>query len=360
MRLFILLILISFAFTFKKDPWILGFSKTDINPVLTADSSFLWKDPITGKNVSWQKADVFNPAAIVKNDTIFLFYRAEDNPKAALGGRTSRIGLARSTDGINFIKYPIPVLYPDSGQFLQWDYPGGCEDPRVVRSEDGNYIMTYTSWNQDVARLSVASSKDLYAWKKHGPVFLNNQFKDRWSKSGSIVSKFINGQQTAVIINGLYWMYWGDTDVFLAHSQDLLDWTPVTNDQGELHPVMSPRDQMFDSQLVEPGPPALLTETGILLLYNSKNKDGSDASTQVAPGAYCGSQALFDKNDPSVLIKRMKEPFICPDLPHEVTGQYKAGTTFIEGLVPYKGRWYLYYGTADSMVGLAVSKVNDN
>jgi predicted GH43/DUF377 family glycosyl hydrolase len=43
-------------------------------------------------------------------------------------------------------------------------------------------------------------------------------------------------------------------------------------------------------------------------------------------------------------------------LPHEITGQYKAGTTFSEGLVYFKGKWYLYYGTADSFVGVAIAK----
>jgi predicted GH43/DUF377 family glycosyl hydrolase len=43
-------------------------------------------------------------------------------------------------------------------------------------------------------------------------------------------------------------------------------------------------------------------------------------------------------------------------LPHELTGQYKSGTTFAEGLVRYDSRWFLYYGTADSYVGLAISE----
>jgi predicted GH43/DUF377 family glycosyl hydrolase len=49
-------------------------------------------------------------------------------------------------------------------------------------------------------------------------------------------------------------------------------------------------------------------------------------------------------------------PFIRPTRDYERTGQYPEGTTFIEGLVPFKGRWFLYYGTADSRVGVAVSK----
>jgi predicted GH43/DUF377 family glycosyl hydrolase len=43
-------------------------------------------------------------------------------------------------------------------------------------------------------------------------------------------------------------------------------------------------------------------------------------------------------------------------LPHEMTGQYSSGTTFSEGLVFFRGKWFLYYGTADSFVGLAIKE----
>jgi predicted GH43/DUF377 family glycosyl hydrolase len=41
-------------------------------------------------------------------------------------------------------------------------------------------------------------------------------------------------------------------------------------------------------------------------------------------------------------------------MPYEKTGQYAAGTTFVEGLVLFRGKWFLYYGCADSLVGVAV------
>ena len=149
-------------------------------------------------------------------------------------------------------------------------------------------------------------------------------------------------------------MYWGELFVNLAQSENGLDWEPYLDHEGELLHVFKPTIGEFDSHLTEPGPPALYTKDGILLLYNGKNLSGEGASLKVAEGTYCGGQALFDLKDPTRLIKRLEEPFICPDLPHETTGQYKAGTTFIEGLVYYKKNWILYYGTADFMVGGAL------
>ncbi len=342
-----------------KEKWMLGFNKTEINPIMVADSSYSFLDPITKEAVQWQKADVFNPGAIVRNDTVFMLFRAEDNPAAILGERTSRIGLAYSTDGINFTKFPEPVLYPDNDAFSKWDQPGGIEDPRIVETPDGTYIMAYTSWNKDVARLSSATSKDLKHWTKHGPVFENahdGRFLDIWSKSGSIVTELIDGRLIAKKINGKYHMYWGELFVNLALSDDGIDWEPILEQNGELMHVFKPSLNEFDSHLTEPGPPAIYTENGILLLYNGKNLSGEGATTKVAEGTYCGGQVLFDKNEPTKVLARLETPFICPDLPHEITGQYKAGTTFIEGLVYFKDKWFLYYGTADSMVGLAIKE----
>ncbi len=341
------------------EKWMLGFEKTELNPIMTADSSYVFNDPITKKEVQWQKADVFNPAAIVRNDTVFMLFRAEDNPDAILGGRTSRIGLAHSTDGINFTKYPEPVFYPKEEEFRQWDYPGGVEDPRVVETPDGTYIMHYTSWNRDVARLSCATSRDLKNWTKHGPVFqkaYDGKFLDIWSKSGSVVTELVDGRLKAKKIKGKYLMYWGELFVNLAESENGIDWTPLLDEKEQLLHVFKPTLEEFDSHLTEPGPPAIYTENGILLLYNGKNLSGEGATSKYPEGTYCGGQALFDKNDPTKLIARLETPFICPSLAHEISGQYKSGTTFIEGLVYFKDKWFLYYGTADSMVGLAVKE----
>src|SRR4051812_34387464 len=81
------------------------FYKPVTQPVLAHDSTAVFFDSLKNENVHWKKADVFNPAAIVKNDTIYVLSRCEDNPAAMLGGRTSRIGISASLDGIHFTSF---------------------------------------------------------------------------------------------------------------------------------------------------------------------------------------------------------------------------------------------------------------
>ncbi|MGB8479383.1 MAG: hypothetical protein WCE63_11140 [Acidobacteriaceae bacterium] len=53
------------------------------------------------------------------------------------------------------------------------------------------------------------------------------------------------------------------------------------------------------------------------------------------------------------MLKRANRPYIQPKLSWEKSGQYTAGTTFTEGLVFSHGKWFLYYGAADTYVGVA-------
>jgi len=338
-----------------------GFYKPAENPVIKADSSYKFRDPISDKIVQWQRADVFNPAAIVKDGKVFLLYRCEDNPAAAIGGRTSRLGLAESEDGIHFKKFPKPVLYPANDSFKKYEYPGGCEDPRLTQTTEGLYVVAYTAWNNKVARLCIAFSKDLFHWEKKGPAFLkavNGRYANSWSKSASMVTKFVNGKQVLAKINGKYWMYWGEKFINLAWSKNLYDWNPLTNSNGTPKYVALPRPKKFDSDLTECGPPAILTDKGVVLFYNGKNATDATADPLLPQGTYSVGEIIFDKDNLEKIISRSDAPFVKPTLPHEVSGQYKAGTTFSEGLILFKGKWFMYYGTADSYVGLAITKNN--
>lgn len=319
----------------------------DSNPVLEAGAN-VFTCPILQTEVKWDEKDVFNPASVVRDGKVYMIFRAEDKIGKYAG--TSRLGLAISDDGLHFAKQPTPVFYPDNDSMKVYEWEGGVEDPRIVESADGQYIMTYTSYDGQVARLCLATSPDLQSWTKHGLV-LTGAFRDTWSKSGAIVASRVGDRMVAQKIQDKYWMYFGDTDLFMATSPDLIHWSPVLNGDS-LKPVLQPRPDMFDSRLVESGPYALMTPAGIVLLYNGMNLDeGGDP--QLAKGAYCSGQALFDLNDPTVLKDRLDQHFMMPDKPYEINGQVNQ-VCFIEGMVPFKGNWYLYYGTADSKIAAAI------
>ena len=328
------------------------------NPIITPNPSNQFDCPMQDKKIGWEESDVFNPAATVKDGKIYVLYRAEDNSATGIGKRTSRIGLAESEDGIHMKRRKTPVMYPDKDNMKEYEWEGGCEDPRVTMTADGLYVMAYTSWNRKVARLCIATSHDLVKWEKHGPAFAkayNGRFKDIFCKSGSMVTTIKDGKQVLTKIDGKYFMYWGEHAVYAATSDDLVNWTPILDEKNELATVIKPRPQYFDSALTECGPPAILTDKGIVLLYNGKNQtNDSKRDKRFTAGAYCAGQILTDPKEPMKVLQRLDVPFFRPMASFEKSGQYVDGTVFIEGLVFFKNKWYLYYGCADSQVSVAI------
>ena len=336
--------------------------KPMVSPI--ADNLFLC--PMKGTQVKWECADTFNPAAVEKDGKVCVLYRAEDDPSAGIGGRTSRIGLVESEDGITVsYRSPSPVMYPDdSAVSKEFEWTGGTEDPRVVEAEVDDeplYVMTFTSWNRSVARLSVATSRDLRTWTHHGPCFrtaFGGKFADMFCKSGSIVTQVKDGrlQATKIMVGGVekYFMYWGEAWVCGATSDDLITWTPVVDANQELLYLAKPRKGFFDSMLTECGPPAVVTDDGIILIYNGKNASGAGGDIVYPSNTYAAGQMLFSRDNPLQLIDRLDKPFFRPVDDFERSGQYAAGTVFTEGLVFHQRKWFLYYGCADSFVGVAV------
>lgn len=360
----------------KEYSWMLGpFEKAaEANPCLVPNAVSSFFCPVQEKELGWEAKDVFNPAAVVKDDRVYLLYRAEDHEGKYAG--TSRIGLAVSDDGLHFTTMPEPVLYPEKDEFSVYEWEGGCEDPRIVETKDGRYFLYYTSYNGKVALLCCAESTDLVHWKKHGPIFkdaMNGKYKNLWSKSGAVVCRQEGDHFYPVKLKETYWMYWGESDIYAATSDDLIHWTPVEfladgadpshsfsqhdsrckdNDEVArvLLPIIRPRVGNYDEFLCEPGPQAILTDAGIVLIYNGKGDNperlgGHDTM-------YQGGQLLIDPENPTCLIARTTRPFISPSESFELEGQVMP-TCFLEGLVSFHGRYYMYYGTADSKVAVA-------
>jgi predicted GH43/DUF377 family glycosyl hydrolase len=332
------------AWSFKE------FVKVDsVNPILVPDRNFIFNCPVEKGMVHWQSKNVLNPTAFVKDGKVHLLYRAQDS------AMTSRLGLAISEDGIHFTKQPAPIFFPAADSFLKYEWKGGVEDPRIVAMPDSGYLLTYTSYDGKTARLCFATTYDLVHWQKRGPVLQSSKYINNWSKSGAIVVEQVGEKMVAKKINGKYWMYFGDTDLFMATSTDLLHWEALENDESKkLVSVLAPRAGYFDSRLVEPGPYALYTQNGIVLIYNSSNAANNNDMTQ-PKFTYAAGQALFDKNAPYKLIDRSAHYFIHPDKPYELKGEVN-NVCFVEGLVYFNNKWILYYGTADSKIAVAIAQ----
>src|SRR4051794_5158429 len=61
----------------------------NVNPVISPNPESKFVDPMSGKQLAWEANDVFNPAATIKGNRIYVLYRAEDRSGKAIGTRTS-------------------------------------------------------------------------------------------------------------------------------------------------------------------------------------------------------------------------------------------------------------------------------
>ena len=268
---------------------------------------------------------VFNPAVVKDGDGYVMLYRAQDAQK------TSRLLRATSGDGIHFVRDAEPALVPEA----DYERQGGVEDPRLVKI-GATWYLTYTAYDGKDAQLALATSADLRRWERRGVIMPANRggWNVHWTKSGAILDERVGGK---------YWMYYmadaqGAYDqTGVAWSDDLLHWT-----EALAAPILPRRPGRFDSRVVEPGPPPVLTPEGILLVYN-----GADDRL-----VYRTGWALFDRSDPTRVLARSDTPIFVPERRWEQVGQVP-NVVFVEGLVREGPRWLFYYGAADTRVGVA-------
>jgi len=214
-----------------------------------------------------------------------MLYRA-----AAGDGCTGRIGLAWSEDGIHFTRHPQPVIVPE------YDYNAGvCEDPRIVRFGD-TYWLTYVgNGREGPGHICLASSKDLFHWEKHGSILQPaKDWDSRQVKAGAIPPEKLNGK------HAMYFMGetkpW-ETAIGIAHSDDLLHWYEPLDE-----PVLLQRKGYFDSKGMEPGPPPVILDEGILLVYCGWGEDHT----------YKPGWVSFSKEEPERVLSGADEPVLEP------------------------------------------------
>jgi predicted GH43/DUF377 family glycosyl hydrolase len=289
--------------------------------------------------LSWQSRAVFNPAVLYEDGRVHLAFRAmsEDN--------TSVIGFASSANGFKFDEQlSAPVNVPRE-EFEAKLVPGGnsgCEDPRLTRIDNTIYML-YTAFNgrsdPRVALTHISLDdfiKRRWVWSR--PILISPP--NLSDKDAAIFPKKIKGKYA--ILHRLGTSIWLDFVDDLTFAGD--KWLGG-------HIFMSPKDEMPDTDKLGISGPPIETKYGWLLLYHA-------VSRKTQPMTYYVSAALLDLNDPSKVIARRRVPILEPETPYELFGQVN-NVVFPCGAAIIGQDLFVYYGGADSVIGVATMKIED-
>lgn len=285
--------------------------------------------------LEWQSLAVFNPAAIYEDGRVHILYRAQG------ANGTSVIGYASSKDGVNIdenLTEPIYIPREDFEKKKQGEGNSGCEDPRITKIGDRIY-MTYTAYDGvNPPRVAMSS------------IFLNDFLSKNWNWAPpKLISPPGMDDKDACIVKSMH-----DEGYIAFHRLNDVIWMDFLKDLDFADEkylsggviAQSRKDKWDNIKLGISGPP-FETEKGWVLLYHAV----SDPDFKYKVGAM-----LLDSNDPRVILGRTEEPIFEPVEPYETHGQvpnvvFPCGQAVIDGVI------YLYYGGADSVVGVATMQL---
>jgi predicted GH43/DUF377 family glycosyl hydrolase len=272
------------------------------------DSPILLPNPLH----EWEARNVFNPGVVYHNNLFHLFYRAQGPDYV------SRLGYAISQDGVHFNRMVDPLLGPQD----EWE-TRGIEDPRITYLKDeGRFVMAYTAYSPLGITPMIATSQNLIAWERIGPLITGEDNKDH-----VVFPRKIQGNYVA--------FHRRPPSIWLATSPDLKTW-------GGFQEVMTVRPDNWDSKRVGAGGPPIETEYGWLVLYHAYDFNH----------VYRLSACLLDLDDPTKVIARPQGFLLEPEEVWELKGEvnmvvFSGANPVVEGVV------YVYYGGGDRVIGLA-------
>lgn len=280
---------------------------------------------------------VFNPAAARVGDDILLILRVQNR------GRETVLMTARSADGEHFAVDPEPITltgFDKLGAEIYHIY-----DPRLTRLEDRWYVTLSLDTNSG-SRVAIAQTADFRDLK------FRALLGGLEARNGVLFPERIGGRYCALTrpnrVNTNAGVASGEA-IHLLESHDLMTWI----DRG---PVMRGRPHFWD-ELIGPGPPPVATDQGWLLIYHGIATHFSSVNV------YQAGVALFDLSDPSRLVGRSRYNILEPRETYELTGQvpnvvFPSGMVVEGAVATPDSRVAVYYGAADTVVGLAETTVS--
>ena len=182
----------------------LAFSNDGINWTASSNNPILSPGP----NGSWDDMAVAG-AIVFKDDNGYkLYYSGWSDPWGSW-----HIGLATSSDGINWVKHPTPVIYAtNGGQEFQLA-------PSSVIKIDNLYYLYYTGRNLPYVDIRVATSLDGINWTKYtgNPILM---YDESWEGTGVYTPSVYTANNSYIMI----FMNQLGTGFGKATSSDAFNW----------------------------------------------------------------------------------------------------------------------------------------
>lgn len=303
----------------------LNFQRSPKNPII-----------VPNKQNSWEAKATFNPAVLRIKNTTHILYRtlSDDN--------TSFIGYASTKDGVNIDERLGKPVYSPREDFESKKISGGnsgCEDPRLTKIGKVIY-MCYTAFDgigpPRVAITSI-SEKD----------FLKKDWK--WERPILITPAGFDDKDTCIFPEKIK-----DEYFFLHRVGDEIcgDYLPSLNFKKETVNkcirIIGPRINSWDSSKVGISAPPMKTKNGWLLLYHGVSKSHN---------TYRVGAVLLDLKDPAIVLARTTDPIFEPKEEYEKVGVVN-NVVFPCGMALKDGLLYIYYGGADTVVGVATMRLD--
>lgn len=312
-------------------------------------------------DINWESKAVFNPGVILKDNEVYLLYRAIGEYEAYI----SRLGLAVSQDGFNFErKSELPLIKPTTS-YDKW----ACEDPRITKISDIYYI-TYVAIDQRikheeggkfisiVSQTALVTTKDFVKFQKHGIITP----KDSDNRDVVIFPEKIDGKFVILHRPHRWCKHWfekpesKEIDVAIPIPYEELPQKPSTwisyssnlNDWCDHKLLMSPSHE--NDKKIGPGAPPIKTDEGWLLIYHHVEKGEKGR-------IYTAKAALLDLNDPAKIIAKIPYPILTPEEEYEIKGDVD-NVIFPTGALVKNNELFVYYGAADKYCGLATIKLD--
>ena len=290
--------------------------------------------------IDWEAKGTFNPAAILFQGKTHILYRAVSLKDVSV------IGYASSKDGFSIDERGSKPIYISRAPFEkngESDHNFGCEDPRIVKIGEQIYIF-YTAYNGHTPRVAVSSisSADFTdkKWQAKG---------GGWTEPAVITPDGIDNKDACLLpeaINGKYLLLHRVQEHICAYPLSSLDFSKEQVNQ--CIDILGPRRGMWDGNKVGIAAPPVKTKNGWLLLYH-----GVSWSTVYRVGA-----VLLDLKDPTVVLARTAVPLFEPEAEYEMEGTMPR-VVFPCGLTVRGDTAFLYYGAADSVVGVATFSIKE-